>query len=413
MNPQNTHVMRTGKDCPKHSSLAGLLFYSLLQRLALVVVVLIMPVGASELKAQADITKIKGTYPGIVLGYGYGKILHTNGFVKGDNQAGKPMKSFQSFSLKMLWQNPGHNAWQRIYNIPYYGFGVSMGDLFNPDEIGYPISLYGVLGIPIKRWDKLEIYTELQLGLASNWIHYDPETNPMNIAIGSDITSHLNFGFRAFYPIGEKLDLGAGVSFTHFSNGGLERPNYGINHWAPYFDLKYRLAGRPEIPELKASEKLEFKKEIILTGSYSRYQTITDTLDLHYYTVGGLSSYYLWQNTEAIKSGFGVDLNYLSGLDIDSQGYPGPFAWDNFTLGIGYQLEFVFDRLSIVGGIGNYAVHKTYKHFHQFYQRIGIKFYLLNNLYTGVNVRTVNFATAEYLEFNLGYRIWSAKRKNS
>ena len=405
--------MRTGKDCPKHSSLAGLLFYSLLQRLALVVVVLIMPVGASELKAQADITKIKGTYPGIVFGYGYGKILHTNGFVKGDNQAGKPMKSFQSFSLKMLWQNPGHNAWQRIYNIPYYGFGVSLGDLFNPDEIGYPISFYGVLGIPIKRWDKLEIYTELQLGLASNWIQYDPDTNPKNIAIGSDLTSHLNFGFKAFYPIGEKLDLGAGVSFTHFSNGGLERPNYGINHWAPYFDLKYRLAGRPEIPELKASDELEFKKEIILTGSYSRYQTITDTLDLHYYTVAGLSSYFLWQHTDAIKSGFGLDLNILTGLNIDPMGYPNPLCLDNFTLGFGYQIEFLFNRLSIVGGLGNYALHVVYKPFHKFYQRIGIKLYLLKNLYTGVNVRTVNFATAEYLEFNLGFRIWSAKRKNS
>lgn len=212
----------------------------------------------------------------------------------------------------------------------------------------------------------------------------------------------MNVGFKAFYPITKKLELGAGFSFTHYSNGGLERPNYGINNAAPYIDLKYLLAGQPDIPELKSPEQIELRKELVITGSYSRYQTISDTLDLHYYFVSGLSTYFLWQNTEAIKSGFGFDLNYLSGLNVDSQGYPGPFTWENFTLGIGYQLEFVFNRFSMVAGVGNYAVHAKYKPFHQFYQRIGIKLYLLENLYMGVNVRTVEFATAEYLEFCLG-----------
>lgn len=352
----------------------------------------------------------KKNYPGIVLGYGYGNVFRTNGFVKGDNQAGEPIDHFQTFSLKLLWQNPGYTGWQRIHNIPYYGVGLSVTDLFNPEEIGYPVSIYGVLGIPIKRWRKLEIYGELQLGLAGHWVIYDPVSNPLNIAIGSQVTSHLNFGFRAFYPLGEKVDIGTGISFTHFSNGGLERPNYGINNWAPYLELKYRLAGRPVIPEFKAPDPLEFRKEIVISGSYSVYQTITDTLDIHYYTVVGLSPYFLWQHTQAIKSGFGMDLNVLTGLNIDPMGYPNPLTWNNFTLGMGYQVEVLFNRLSILGGIGSYAHHIVYKPFHQFYQRIGFKLYLLKNLYAGVNVRTVNFATAEYLEFNAGYRLWSARR---
>jgi len=360
--------------------------------------------------SQADSTLVQKNYPAFVLGYGYGNIFQTNVFVTGENQAGRPMEHFQSYSLKLVWQNPGYTDWQRIHRMPYYGVGLSVVNLFNPDEIGYPISLYGVLGIPMVRWDKLEIYTELQLGLAGNWIIHDPVTNPYNVAIGSPVTSHLNFGFRAFYSLTEKWDVGAGVSFTHYSNGGLERPNYGINNWAPYLDLKYRIGGRSEIPEFKAPDPLELTKEIVLTGSYSRYQSITDTLDVHYYKVAGLSTYFLWQHTEALKSGLGVDLNILTGLNIDPQGYPNPMNLDNLTLGLGYQMEYLFNRLSIVGGIGSYAHHLVYKPFHQFYQRIGIKLYLIGNLYTGVNVRTVNFATAEFLEFNLGYRIWSAKR---
>jgi hypothetical protein len=351
-----------------------------------------------------------GQFPDLALGYSYGKVFPTNGFVKGDNRAQKPMEHFRSFSLKLVWQNTGKSNWKQLYNMPYYGLGFSVTDLFNPDEIGYPLSIYGLLGLPILRLEKLEIFSEMQLGLATNWNHYSPVTNPKNIAIGSDLTCHLNIGIKAFYPMGKYLDLGGGFNFTHYSNGGLERPNYGINHFAPIIELKYRRLGRPHLDHTKAPDRTQLKKEIILTGNYSRYQTITDTLDRHYYTVGGLSGYYQWQISEAAKSGLGVDLNLLTGLSVDPQGYPNPVGWDNITLGFGYQMELVFDRLSLVGGVGSYALHRAYKSFQQFYQRVGVKLYMLNNLSLGVNVRTVNFTTAEYLEFCLGCRIWSANR---
>jgi hypothetical protein len=353
----------------------------------------------------------KRNYPAMELGFGQGKVLSTNSFVEGYNMARIPIDRVQSFSLKMLWQNPGYTSWQRIYKIPYYGFGLSVGNLFNPNEIGYPVSLYGVLGIPLKRWKKLEIYTELQFGIASNWKYYDPETNPMNIAIGSFFTTHVNFGFKAFYPLGNNLDLGAGIALSHFSNGGLERPNSGINTASPTINLKYVFVGRSPIPEPSRDTEFDFNKEIIVMGSYSRYQVISDTLDIYYYTAGGLSSYFLLQNTPAIKSGPGVDFNYLTGLTVDSKGAPGPLGWDNLSIGIGYQLEVVLDRLSLVGAIGTYAVHKQHKNFRQIYQRVGIKFYLLENIYAGLNVRSINFGRAEFMEINMGYRVWSAKRR--
>jgi hypothetical protein len=270
-----------------------------------------------------------------------------------------------------------------------------------------------VLGLPLIRWEKLELYTELQFGVASNWKTYDPQTNPMNIAIGSGITVHVNLGLRAFYQLSEKIDIGGGFSFSHFSNGGIERPNYGINMGIPSLDLRYHFVGRPEIPELTMPEEPELKREFIIMGSYSKYQTIHDTLDIYYYAVGGISPYYLWQNSEVFKSGVGLDLNFLTGLSSRPIGVPGPMGWENLTVGIGYQLEVVFDRLSIVAGIGSYAVHKRYRNFHQFYQRMGLKFYLLENLYAGVNVRAVNFGTAEFMEFNMGYRVWSTERRKS
>lgn len=352
-------------------------------------------------------------YPGLGLSLGHGMVFPTNSFVVGENMAGEPVDRGQTLALKMLWQNPGYKNWQRMYNIPYYGFGFAIGNLYNPQEIGYPMSLYGILGIPLHRWDKLEIYTELQFGLAANWKYYHPETNPMNIAIGSFFTSHINVGIKAFYPVGHRLEMGAGVSLSHFSNGGLERPNSGINMVTPTLDLKYAIKDQSDFQLYYEKEDLERRKEVLVMASFSRYQVIGDTLDIYYYLVGGLSSYMLWQNTNLFKSGFGFDLNYLTGLTVGPGGAPGSRGWENLTLGLGYQAELVFDRLSIVGGLGGYVVHKYFGSFSQLYQRLGVKFYVLKNLYAGVNVRTINFGRAEFLEMNMGYRIWSASRKNA
>jgi hypothetical protein len=60
-------------------------------------------------------------------------------------------KHYQAFSLKVLWQNPGYRNWQKVFKGPHYGLGITRGDFFNSTEIGYPISYYGVLGLPIKR----------------------------------------------------------------------------------------------------------------------------------------------------------------------------------------------------------------------------------------------------------------------
>ena len=110
----------------------------------------------------------KKQYPSISSNYAYGNVLPTNPFVKGENKLGEPIENYQAFTLKVLWQNPGYTDWQKVYKGPYYGIGITVGDFYNPDEIGYPISYYGILGIPIIRWSKLELYTEFQFGLTSN-----------------------------------------------------------------------------------------------------------------------------------------------------------------------------------------------------------------------------------------------------
>ncbi len=356
--------------------------------------------------AQIDTSNNKPkNYFSISGNYAYGNILPTNPFVEGENMQSKPMEHYQSFTIKSLWQNPGYKDWQKVYKGPYYGIGITVGDFFNQEEVGYPISCYGILGIPIKRWKKLELYSEFQFGLTSNWIKYDSITNPYNLVIGGGFTVHLNIGVYAHYPITKHFDLGAGMSFIHFSNGGFERPNRGFNIYAPSVELKYHFDIPPEYRNIPTPDRLESSNDLYLMLGYCVHQLVEHELDTNYYNVAGISALYFNQLSNAFRLGYGTDFNYWWGLNAQPDGTPGPYSFENITLGLILQPEFIIDKLTLTAGIGIYALHHNYGNFSQSYQRLGVRYEFYKNLSFGVNVRAINFMLAEFLEFNLGYRL--------
>jgi hypothetical protein len=355
--------------------------------------------------SQSDSIRVKHKqYPSISANFQSGRIIPTTDFVRGDNLLGKPMENYQCYALKLLWQNPGYKDWQKVYRAPYYGIGYTYGNFFNRREVGNPKSYYGILGIPILRGRKLEFYSEFQFGLATEWKFYDPLTNPKNKVIGGGLTVHLNIGIHTFYPITKNLDLGAEMSFIHFSNGGFERPNKGFNIYAPSVELKYHLGGRPDVRNVASPGRLERSNDLYFMLGYGDHQLVEHELDTNYFAIGGISAIYFTQLSNAFRLGYGADMNYWWGLNSLPDGRPGPYAFENMTLGLLIQPEIIIDKLTLVSGFGIYAIHRNYGDFKQTYQRLGVRYEFYDNLSFGVNVRAVNFILAEFLEFNLGYR---------
>lgn len=361
--------------------------------------------------AQENTTIKKQQYVSLSTAYGRGNVMPTSPFVQGDNLNGKPIDAYQYFSLKTLWQNPGYTHWQKVYRSPYYGFGLSVGDFYNSNEVGYPVSCYGILGIPIKRWKKLEAFTEFQFGVAGNWKHYDSISNPMNIVIGGGLTVHLDVGLKLIYSLNRHFDLGAGLSFIHFSNGGFERPNRGFNIYAPNLELKYRFAGKPNYKIVDRAVKTQKTHALLLMLGYGDYQLVEHELDTNYFAFGGISLIYLNQLSNAFKMGSGVDVNYWWGLNAHSDGTYAGYSYDNITVGLIAQPEFVINKLTLVGGVGIYALHKNYGNFNKLYQRLGVRFDVYRNYSVGINIRAINFMLAEVLEFNFACRFQWDKKK--
>lgn len=335
--------------------------------------------------------------------YHSGTVIPTNEFLEGDNLKGEPIDIFQSGTIKIGIQNPGYTDWQKVYNSPYYGLGYYMAD-FHTEELGTPMAVFGFFGFPIKRWSKVEIVSEFQFGMAWHWNDFDEETNPKNIAIGGPITVHLDIGVLAYYNLTKHIDLGVGFSFAHFSNGGFERPQRGVNVYAPFLELKYNISGRPDIRNIAKPGRLQRSNDLYLMLGYGDHQLPEFEYGGEYYAVAGIGAYYLMQHSNVLKTGLGVDTNFMWGLSPLPNGMQGPPGWKNLTIGFIYQQEYVIGDLSLVSGIGIYARHKEYGNYKQMYQRLGAKYHITDNISAGVNIRAIDFIGAEFFEFNMGYR---------
>lgn len=353
--------------------------------------------------SQETKTKDK-QYFSLSTNYSHGNILPTTDFVKGNNLSGKPMEKYEAYSLKALWQNPGNTDWQKVYRGPYYGFGFSLNNFFNTDEVGLPVSFYGVLGIPIFRLKKFELYSEFQYGMAVGWKHYDSISNPLNFVNGGGFTVHLNIGLSAFYPITKKLDIGAAMGFVHFSNGAMERPNRGFNIYSPSVELKYHFSEKADTRNIKSAGKLPRTQDLLIMFGYGNHQLGNHEFDSNYFAVGGISAIYFNQFSNALRIGGGIDLNYWWGLNALPDGTIGARTFENFTVGLIIQPEVIVGNLTLVGGLGIYAHHLHFGSFNQTYQRLGANYTIYKNYFIGANIRALQFYRAEFFEFNFGYR---------
>ena len=63
--------------------------------------------------------------------------------------------------------------------------------------------------------------------------------NPKNVAMGLGRSVHIEAGPNVEYRLAQRWSAIAGVTSTHFSNGGTQRPNNGLNQAGPSSSLKY------------------------------------------------------------------------------------------------------------------------------------------------------------------------------
>lgn len=349
-----------------------------------------------------------------------GNAKPTNDFVRLQFPDLDGIPHYYSYSLRLAKQTTGNKLWEQLYGYPEYGLGVYSAVFTNTKNLGNPIAVYGFFNAPIFRIKALSLNYELGLGFAFNWNHYDPVTNPGNIAISQDGSVYMDAGINLKYPLTKRINLSVGYGFTHFSNGRLKLPNKGLNTGESKINLSYDLYDDP-ISYISKPKPRYVKHYEWIVSAYGGVQNVvylgTDVnvvtgMKGIYMPVYGFSNTFNRQIDYKSKIGFGFTVGYNGSQNSQIIVESGKLDekdisfYRHLSLSIYPSYELVINRLSVVIQPGIYLFRKSAINMSPaLYQRIGVKYHFLKNTFTGISLRANKFYISDFIEWTVGQRI--------
>ncbi len=388
---------------------------------ALLFFILVSLSGVQAVKAgpEADSTRFMESTR-IVTGYQWGRVLQTNDFVRGKNLVQQPIDDYHAFSAQWIKQTNGQKTWEKAYRDPSFGLGVYAIRFPNTPELGKPIAVYGLFTAPFKRWQYLSFDYLMGFGFTMNWESFEVAQNAYNIALGAEQSVYIDLGLSLDYRLKNGLYLGFGGSFTHFSNGALKKPNFGINTAGPRISAGYDFspalpAGlNPKLPPFHGGNEYLVSvftgtRNVLYDGSdadsVTRFKGV-------YYPVYGLTFGYNRSISYKSKIGLGIAFDYFGAanshitlLNGKLEDHDASFH-DGFEISIFPSYELTIDRLSVILQPGFYLHRQNYRgRTPGTYQRLGLKYYVFRNIFMGLNLHAYHYYISDYIEWNIGFRI--------
>lgn len=365
-------------------------------------------------------------------GYGKGEVLKFDQWLIND---ALKQQDAQSFWVGYTYQTNVREecGYASDYNYPAFTFGLLIAD-FNDVRLRYnpngrrPIDYDSRCGTSFVAYASIRRaffrthsgwsadYT-FGNGIGYNTHIYDRFTNVDNVMLGSRLSVYFNVAFALNYRY-RQCEFFVGPEFRHLSNGGVIRPNKGINKLGIGTGVRYYLHSYDSIPLKRLHEPFE-DKGMYLNIAYNsgvrasqgewlydanRYiWKSNDVEHLEYGKDGYRMCYYhvvsadlMCRYARRYSSGIGIDALYEPyNRDVEIQN---PSA-DRSTLplwsfGIAVKHEAYFRRLSMQIALGWYLSRPLNEYSntseeYPYYERVGLRynFPLLNNsISVGYNI---------------------------
>lgn len=276
-------------------------------------------------------------------------------------------------------------------------------------------------------------------GLGYNTHIYDLYSNVDNLLLGTRYSIYFNAGLALNYRY-RQYELFVDSKFHHLSNGGVARPNKGINNVSIGTGARYYLHSHDSTSFKRIHSPFEGKKLYIniaystgVRGSqgewlYDANQYIwsnNDVENVKYGKNGYTTCFYHLVSTDLMyryarryASGIGLDILYEpSNTDIETQ-HPGNRPENvKWTFGIAAKHEVFFRRISMNIALGWY-LSRPFNDYsntadeYPFYERIGLRYnlpWLNDTISIGYNIYA-HLTKAYGTEFLLGFKIPIIKR---
>jgi len=352
---------------------------------------LLVLVGASTLAATTDSTttilRPRFTYSPYV-----GQLL-------GRDPELARLRDTPYFGQELLFgfQTSGADSRHAALNYPYYGLGLYYGAYGN-DVIENAYAAFLFLDVPLLKGEKSSFNIAAAMGLALNCNQYTFDDDPGFLETSSyaNVYSHISLSYH--YNVTPRLDLGVGARFQHFSNGGWQYPNHGMEMASVQLSVSY-------LPDLKGVSKalvsLSDKKHEFITVVSVGVNGSEVNYDKKFFN-STLSTAYSFIRKPSYALGAGLDVTYngslaeydpLTAVGSDNLVYGGMFVSN----------ELIFQKTRIGVQLGTYLWGDP-NFESSIYERLILRYQFIPQSFLHFGIK-LNGDKSECLEWGIGFII--------
>ena len=305
------------------------------------------------------------------------------------------------WGVEISWSrvNTSQKAWESCNCYSKVGLSFNYFNYEEPEILGNSYNLIA-FAEPFLNFNR-DFYYTFRAGIGATYLNqvYDEETNPQNLFYSSPLSFILTVSFDLNYKITSLWHTNFSATYNHISNGGIKKPNKGMNF--PTLSLGVDYVLNPE--EFPQREKVKNK-----TGDikfYTRFFTTrpdvppTDNLPPGREWLFGLAAGA--QTTFASFHGINLGIEVIQDNSLKEKGVRQNINKDHHMIAALVGHHLLFGKFDFNQQLGFYI----YKPFpfteHKIYQRYELAYFLTDKLIIGTSLKA-HAEVAENFDIRIG-----------
>ena len=293
------------------------------------------------------------------------------------------------------------DLYNQLYRLPVFGIGWE-SDIFHDKAIGNIHSLYFYYSIPVifEQSSRFSFSYTGSLGISYNQNQNDWYDNPLALMIGAYGNSILHTGVNIDYHPNPFWVIYASLRVKCLSNGSLSQPQNGLALFPITVGLKYKPTGFFTDKKDKSLPKF-IKYNMFNVGLSAGSRNVLPG------EANFLSSAFEvnWMRmfSYKIRAGAGAELYYVTGSKTRSPDGKSGFSTAFSYAGLAVAEWVLSSRLSVPLAFGYYIGRNEFNGEEKpYFERVGLKYYLGNRIYTGINIKAHGIRTDNF-QITVGY----------
>ncbi len=316
------------------------------------------------------------------------------------------------FDINVTWQTHGLKKWHQFQNYPKIGGGLMVFKLGERDTMGNAYGIHYNITIPLIKKKNFGLDFQFASGFALLDRPFNRISNPNNNAIGSKLNVIAHMKFISDYQIRPNLKLNFGGSFTHFSNGAAQLPNFGINIGSAMLGLTYTPnpvePGDYILHDLSKKSPKKFGLRLEYSIGFRESQTTGGPrYPIKAYTIAGV--YYL-NRVNRVFFGSDYEFNraqYVFGKQVFAFNSEKEAFWGASRITVFIADEFMFGNAGLTLQAGTYLGDFSYMVPSFMYFKLIGRYYIpvlkkpSTRFFAGIMLKS-HFSIAEFFALNVG-----------